>query len=225
MAGCNSGLDDQPLPRIRHPRISVRFLLANRSASLPAVSLLARVDTMGLKEPLTPNRAPSCIKWEHQPCGGFDNGSAGALAVKMPMKRYVHPMSLIAFGWLAPVFAVLVVNLLHTCGRTLRSATKVTRASLARMCFLALTAQLAFPQAPQLTAAGVVNAASYAQPIAPGSIVSIFGTNLAPAPARADHTLLPTSLAGTSVTIGGIAAPLFYVSPGQINAQVPSGTA
>jgi adhesin/invasin len=36
---------------------------------------------------------------------------------------------------------------------------------------------------------------------------------------------LPTSLAGTSVLVNGIAAHLIYVSPSQINFQMPSATA
>jgi uncharacterized protein (TIGR03437 family) len=57
--------------------------------------------------------------------------------------------------------------------------------------------------------------------LAPGSIIQIYGTNLAAAAAGAGTLPLPTALGGTSVLIGGIAAPLYYVSPGQINAQIP----
>jgi uncharacterized protein (TIGR03437 family) len=69
-----------------------------------------------------------------------------------------------------------------------------------------------------------VNAASYAQPISPGAIVSIFGTNFASTTATAQGAPLPTELAGTSVTINGTKVPLFYVSPTQINLQVPWST-
>jgi len=58
--------------------------------------------------------------------------------------------------------------------------------------------------------------------IAPGTIVSIFGTNLSATTASADITkTLPTELGGTQVYFNGIAAPLVMVSPGQINAQMP----
>jgi len=57
--------------------------------------------------------------------------------------------------------------------------------------------------------------------LGPGNIVQIYGTGLASS-ATAPTTLpLPTTFGGTSVLIGGIPAPLYYVSPGQINAQVP----
>jgi uncharacterized protein (TIGR03437 family) len=72
----------------------------------------------------------------------------------------------------------------------------------------------------------VVNAASYAAGIGPalgsGSIGSIFGTNLAASTQVAQTVPLPIQLGGTSVSVYGIAAPLFYVSPTQINFQVPS---
>jgi uncharacterized protein (TIGR03437 family) len=83
-----------------------------------------------------------------------------------------------------------------------------------------------------VTPGGVVNAASFAagQPVAPGSIVAIFGTQLASQLALADSVPLATSLAGVSVTFNNVMAPLQFVSTGQINAQVPlevnpSGTA
>jgi uncharacterized protein (TIGR03437 family) len=71
---------------------------------------------------------------------------------------------------------------------------------------------------------GVVNAADFLSPVAPGSIITIFGSNLAAAPAQASSVPLPTSLGGISVTINGTLAPLFYVGPGQINAQAPFET-
>jgi uncharacterized protein (TIGR03437 family) len=57
--------------------------------------------------------------------------------------------------------------------------------------------------------------------LAPGTIVQIYGSNFASQIAPATTIPLPMSLAGTSVIIGGEQAPLYYVSPGQINAQVP----
>jgi uncharacterized protein (TIGR03437 family) len=69
----------------------------------------------------------------------------------------------------------------------------------------------------------VYNAASMhlGDVVSPGQIVSIFGAELAPAAGSATGFPLPQSLQGVTVTVGGIAAPLFYVSPSQINFQVP----
>jgi uncharacterized protein (TIGR03437 family) len=87
---------------------------------------------------------------------------------------------------------------------------------------LALRA-IAWCQAPVIS--GVANSASY-QPTLPadGAIVSIFGTNLADTTAVAQSVPLPLELAGTSVKMGGAAAPLFYVSPTQINLQIPKNS-
>ncbi|HEV3199946.1 MAG TPA: hypothetical protein VGZ73_18710, partial [Bryobacteraceae bacterium] len=57
--------------------------------------------------------------------------------------------------------------------------------------------------------------------VSPGEIVSLFGAELAPATGTAAGYPLPEMLQGVSVTIGGVTAPLFYVSPAQINFQAP----
>jgi uncharacterized protein (TIGR03437 family) len=60
-------------------------------------------------------------------------------------------------------------------------------------------------------------------PLAPGTIVQIFGDGFTTNAEQASFVSgrLPVSLGGASVTIGGIEAPLYFASPGQINAQVP----
>ncbi len=57
--------------------------------------------------------------------------------------------------------------------------------------------------------------------LAPGTIIQIYGQNLASVTAQPVAIPLPTSMNGTSVIVGGVPAPLYYVSPGQINAQLP----
>lgn len=81
--------------------------------------------------------------------------------------------------------------------------------------------------APFYSGASIVNAASNASgPLAPYAIASLYGSRLAfttravtPGDIRASQ--LPTSLDGVSVIVGGILAPLYYVSPQQINFLVP----
>jgi len=74
---------------------------------------------------------------------------------------------------------------------------------------------------PVFSAAGVTPAANYGETLAPGVIASLFGTNLAPGIASAIAVPIPTELEGVSVSVNGILAPLFYVSPSQINFQLP----
>jgi uncharacterized protein (TIGR03437 family) len=89
----------------------------------------------------------------------------------------------------------------------------------------AFLAKIAPAIGPSLALAGVTNAASYGATVSPGEIFSVFGTALAVTPATALAAPLPVKLADVSVSVNGVAAPLFYVSPGQINAQIPYETA
>lgn len=79
------------------------------------------------------------------------------------------------------------------------------------------------PGVPALFGGCVVNAASFAPggAVAPGGIVSAFGRNLALGPNSAARVPLDTSLGGVTVNIGGVDAPLFFSSDGQVNAQLP----
>lgn len=75
---------------------------------------------------------------------------------------------------------------------------------------------------PAINTNGVVNGANYALgAVAPGSLVVLYGVNLAPAAQLASATPLPAGLLGTTVTVNGTAAPFFYASAGQLNIQVP----
>lgn len=96
---------------------------------------------------------------------------------------------------------------------------------------LGLTFAPLLAQTPNIVDGGVINGASFAkgQAVAAGSLVSIFGTNLASSLALADSIPLSNSLGGVTVTFNDIPAPLVAVIPGgassadQINAQLPWG--
>ncbi len=90
------------------------------------------------------------------------------------------------------------------------------------------------PPAQNLThAAGTVvatNSAYGTYALAPETIASIYGSSLAAAPQQAQSQPLPVNLGGVTVTLtdanGGVfPAPLFYVSPNQVNWLVPKGAA
>ena len=71
---------------------------------------------------------------------------------------------------------------------------------------------------------GATNAASYQQSYAPGMVMSIFGTQLALSTNIGSTLPLPTVLDNVSVTVNGVAAPLYYISPTQLNVQIPYET-
>jgi uncharacterized protein (TIGR03437 family) len=76
----------------------------------------------------------------------------------------------------------------------------------------------------------VQSAAAPSSAVAPDSLASLYGVNLAPGVAQATAQPLPLALGGVTLSVAdaagtGRAAPLLYVSPGQINFVVPDGTA
>jgi uncharacterized protein (TIGR03437 family) len=82
------------------------------------------------------------------------------------------------------------------------------------------------PPAPAISANGVVNGASFQPGVTANSWVTIEGTNLA---AQTDdwsnsivNGALPTMLDGVSVSMGGQAAYVYYISPGQLNVLAPN---
>src|SRR5439155_26086531 len=77
---------------------------------------------------------------------------------------------------------------------------------------------------PQVNQNGVVSIANYQPGLAPGSVASIFGTNLA-SESTADSTPLPNLLGGSCVTLNNQALPLILTSAKQINVQIPPGLA
>lgn len=84
--------------------------------------------------------------------------------------------------------------------------------------------QALFDKVPYIAPSGVMNGAG-ATPsgaVAPGSIISIFGANLGSDTVIGAASPLAQTLAGTAVSLGDRILPLFFVSPTQINAQLPA---
>jgi uncharacterized protein (TIGR03437 family) len=81
----------------------------------------------------------------------------------------------------------------------------------------------ATPLTPTVTAQGVVHAASDqgGLPIAPGALITIYGTNLAAGVSQAGSLPLPQQVDGAQVLLGNQTLPILYTSPGQLNVQVP----
>lgn len=88
---------------------------------------------------------------------------------------------------------------------------------------------------PRVFYGGVVNGSSGAQAtwaaplisgsVAPGSYVALYGERLAGRTLQASSASLPVEMDGLQVLVNGVAAPLYYISPGQINLQLPFETA
>jgi uncharacterized protein (TIGR03437 family) len=82
----------------------------------------------------------------------------------------------------------------------------------------------------ELPALSIVNSISLLPgPVAPGEVVTIFGTGMGPGTGVAGAFdaagLLANSAGGTEVRFGGVSAPVFYAQSGQVTVQVPYGVA
>lgn len=87
--------------------------------------------------------------------------------------------------------------------------------------------QAILSKVPYISPSGVVNGAGVTPvaAVAPGSVVSVFGLNLAPAVASGPTSPMVQTLGGLTATLGDSVLPLFFVSPTQINFLLPDGTA
>jgi uncharacterized protein (TIGR03437 family) len=80
---------------------------------------------------------------------------------------------------------------------------------------------------PYIAPAGILNGVGQtpSTAVAPGSIISIFGQSLASVVQSGPVNPLAQTIAGTTVTVNDLILPLLFVSPTQINAQLPSNLA
>lgn len=67
----------------------------------------------------------------------------------------------------------------------------------------------------------IVNAADGTSNIAPGGLISLFGQQLSPVNIASNEIPVPTALADSCLTVNGQPVPMLFVSPTQINAQMP----
>jgi uncharacterized protein (TIGR03437 family) len=72
---------------------------------------------------------------------------------------------------------------------------------------------------PQIAA--VVSAADSKSPAAPGGLITLYGSNLSPTNLATSEIPVPTALANSCITVNGQPIPLIFVSPTQVNAQMP----
>lgn len=79
------------------------------------------------------------------------------------------------------------------------------------------------PSAPRISAM-LNSGGSGAGPVAPGSVISVYGANLAAGAEVASQNPLPNVLASSQIVINGLPAPLLSARANQINAQVPYET-
>ena len=67
----------------------------------------------------------------------------------------------------------------------------------------------------------VVNAADFTLPVAPGGLISVFGSDLSPVNIATREVPLPTALGESCLTVNGVPVPMLFASSKQINGQLP----
>jgi len=77
-------------------------------------------------------------------------------------------------------------------------------------------AAVASPQISKVT-----NAADFTQPVAPGGLISVFGSQMSPVNMATSEIPLPLALGESCLTINGVPMPMLFVSSSQINGQLP----
>lgn len=83
-----------------------------------------------------------------------------------------------------------------------------------------LSANYAAATAPPAIAS-VVSAADGSVPVAPGGLISVYGSQMSPVNVATSQIPLPTALGESCLTVNGTPIPLLFVSSGQVNAQLP----
>ncbi len=127
-------------------------------------------------------------------------GGGGTLHPVVPMNFLAHAESVYHYLRVEADASQITIHAIGTDGK------EFDRVSLVRPLLSASTP--------------VLNAASGAPVVAPGGLMSIFGTGLANGTSQSSGSL-PLALLGTTVTVNDKPVPLLYASSGQINAQMP----
>jgi uncharacterized protein (TIGR03437 family) len=137
-----------------------------------------------------------------------------------------------AVRWsLSPAIGTITPGGLYTPPASASAATKVTLtgSAFANPQITATATINIVPSGTQPVISNVQDAESARTSLVPGEWAAIYGTNLAVTTRTwgpGDFTngnALPTRIEGVSVQIGGIAAAVYYVSPTQLDVQVPGG--
>ena len=130
------------------------------------------------------------------------------------------------FQWTPPATAVGPVTL-YAAGNAVTGTTQpaVVTGTHEYTTKLQLSPAAANPNAPTITSGGINPLYSSATTIQPGAWAQMYGTNLGPAGTTLWKGDFATTLGGTTVTVNGKPAPLYFVSPTQLNFQSPNDTA
>jgi uncharacterized protein (TIGR03437 family) len=104
------------------------------------------------------------------------------------------------------------------------SATVIVTAPNATPGYANVTVVFVVGASSTMTIASAANAASLASSFAPGMLMTVSGSQLAPATVQAKSFPLGLSMAGVSATVNGVTAPVSAAAPDQLTIQIPYET-
>lgn len=222
-------------------RGNISYSLA--AAAVPSVNVTLVVEapsqTPNLRASASPSAAPSCTATQIVPTQtGLVNNFAAAASMPTPIgiqlvddcgNPVTNSQVVMTFSNGDPPLELNLENSStglysgtwtpRTSGSQVTVTTTVTPAAASTRISGAVVPDIAPVLAPNATLH--IFTPEVGAPLAPGAIVQINGSSLATQTVAATAIPLPANLAGTSVMIGGLQAPLFSVSPGQLTAQIP----
>jgi uncharacterized protein (TIGR03437 family) len=189
--------------------------------------------------------SPSSLTFAYQ--SGAGNPQSQSLSVNGSARLPFTLIAISAGGWLTasplsatvPAILTVSVNPAGLAAGTYSGAIIIEAttgaSSTSQYVIVTLSVVGGTPVAPDTTGppprlTSIVNAASFlASPLAPGEIISIFGSALGPANQELLHltpsNVVDSSLAGTRVIIDGKPAPVLFTQSGQVNTIVPYSAA
>jgi uncharacterized protein (TIGR03437 family) len=177
-------------------------------------------DLAGIRHPFVDVPTATLTGWSLRRPEFTDGDLCDAAGMMIPLRRTLAERTLL--GDFRPSLQELYTDQTGYVAKITSSAQKLQSAGLLLQADVDAAIQAA-SAAPVLSANSITDGAGFTvNRLAPGSIVSIFGTGLAGAVLQVPAaTTLPTALFDAEVTFNDISAPLYYVSPTQIDAQVP----
>jgi uncharacterized protein (TIGR03437 family) len=169
-----------------------------------------------------------CIDGSTSPAAGCPAKTGGTLQwIEHTLQGYeasaTPPSYTYNFTWTPPATNVGTVTL-YAAGNAVTGALVVT-GTHEYLTKLTLSPTTGNGNAPTITSGGVNPLYSTATTIQPGAWAQMYGTNLGPAGTTLWKGDFATTLAGTTVTVNGKLASLYFVSPSQLNFQSPNDTA
>jgi uncharacterized protein (TIGR03437 family) len=194
------------------------FQLSSRTATGQQAGGLSRIDTT--------TRCASGAAAAN-PCGASSNGIQYITHTLASTRPGTTTGATFTFNWTAPNTSAGPV-VFHAAGNAANNNNQADLNDRIYTTSFTSQPQVAGP-VPTVADGATVNNGSFAlhpAPLGPGSIAAIFGSNLnngnslCGSSFGADGKLI-TSICGSTVTFDGVAAPMFFSSPGQLAVQVP----